>query len=222
MRDYRPQSWLPHWPETGWTPAQRMAQSMLWPERQPAGRVTEAGLIGWAWSLAPKVATWLGGLGIYIAVSEVATDLASTSPSQQWAEEPASASNVEYWRQRVIQWWNYAEGSSAKGQVLDPARVAFLQPVYARSLQLIDEPGVTKGQIGALYGTWARYVQKQVKAYPGPAPVNGDEVITGSIGTIYIDPVTGASLSPGKPSLGLAGWFAVLSGAYSLWRQFRG
>lgn len=218
---HRPQ---PYWAETGWTPAQRMAQSMLW-GRRPAGRVTEAGIFGWAWSLAPKIATWLGGLGIYIAVTEVVTDLEQGGPNMAWAEAPATDSQITYWRDRVMQWWNYAFGSSPKGHVMDPNRAFLLQPVYARALQMIDEPGVTKGQVFALYAKWARYVLKQVEKYPyipGPGEVPAEPgTITGEM-TIYMDPATGGALTPGRAGLGIMGWLSILAGAYSYWRQLRG
>lgn len=233
--------------------AQRMAQSMLF--RPPSkvggfGRITEAGVWPWVWTVAPKVLSWVGQLGVVVGLSEVASYISEDSDTQAQAETTVSPAGRQYWSDKIDNWRKYAN------LFVDPGYSVFITPVYHRALQMADEPLITRAQIVSLAKTFGKYVRAASVEHPTSNPPPGyyltgsnpetdwwyptDETIAASAAvtdpaavdesydivsgaTIIMDPVTGQPVpvrQKAKPN-----WLALATvalGAYSTWRAFRG
>lgn len=219
--------------------AQKMARSMVWPSQSgapAAGRITEAGVWAWAYTYVPKITGWLGQLGLFVAIGEVAGWVSTAADTEEQADLVLSVQSHDYYREILYDW-----NEAAKRRVA-PSQYNFIAPVYAQAMKMADEPTTTMGKISALIGTFAKHVQDQWTKFPnsefdaslvtaasGP---DGEEVIDLGTGTMYIEPsappgawvaptpysTAGVSMSATSPLQ----WLIVGVGLWSGWRALRG
>ena len=212
--------------------AQRMARNMVWGRPMPqGGRIVEAGVWSYAWLTAPKVASWLGQLGLVIGLSQVAGWISGSSSTKAGSEALILPNTRAMYQAVLEKWYNFAKLR------IDPSRLPFIAPLYARAVQMSNESGLTLAKMSSLIGAFSEHVQGQAAAAPHPDSVVdfgttdlGDlddalaAMATKPAGVLPAgawvppDPVLGSL----KPTPSVLGWIMLGVGLWAGWRAWRG
>lgn len=200
--------------------------------RRFTGRLTEVGFL-WVWPFALKAAKVLGGVGLFVAVSEAAGWISAslTGPGQAGETGDAIPSGTRTYYLGVLNsWGSYAEAA------LPADRWAFVGPVLVRARQVIEDPQVDHATIVTAIRSFAKFVETQIKAAGGavvevqPAEEPDEPGTLVVEETVYIDlpkePAGAGKLpTPGAPRLAQVmpgiNWLVALGlvggGAAFLW-----